>query len=54
MRAHTLLPCVALALALGACGEKPPRADPEPGHHYNTPQPLPTPMRDRTLHQGRL
>ena len=42
---------LALALAASACGERPPRADPEPGHDYNT-QPLPTPMRDRTLKQG--
>ena len=41
----------ALTLAAAACGEKPPRPDPEPGHDYNS-QPLPTPMRDRTLRQG--
>jgi hypothetical protein len=42
-----------LAASLAACGERPPRADPEPGHDYNS-QPLPTPMRDRTLKQGGL
>jgi hypothetical protein len=49
MRALPLL--LALALIAAACGEKPPRADPEAGHAYND-QPLPTPMRDRTLKQG--
>jgi hypothetical protein len=43
----------ALALIVAACGEKPPRADPDPGYAYND-QPLPTPMRDRTLRQGGL
>ena len=41
----------ALALTVAACGEKPPRGDPGPGPAYND-QPLPTPMRDRTLRQG--
>ena len=41
----------ALALTVAACGEKPPRGDPGPGPAYND-QPLPTPMRDRTLKQG--
>ena len=43
----------ALALTVAACGEKPPRADAEPGQASND-QPLPTPMRDRTLRQGGL
>jgi hypothetical protein len=47
--------CIALflALILAGCGEKPPRADPEPGHDYNA-QPLPTPLRDRAVKQGGL
>ena len=41
----------ALAQIVAACGEEPPHADPEAGYAYND-QPLPTPMRDRTLRQG--
>jgi hypothetical protein len=45
-----LLLALVLTGPLAACGERPPRADPE-AHSYND-QPLPTPMRDRTLRQG--
>ena len=53
MRRLPLLFALLLITALGACGEKPPRPDPEPGHNYNE-QPLPTPMRERALRQGGL
>jgi len=49
---HLLLPLL-LALALSACGERPPRADPEGTQARNT-QPGPNPLHDRTRRQGDL
>jgi hypothetical protein len=53
MHGIRFLLALALAATITACGERPARPDPEPGHDYNM-QPLPTPMRDRTLKQGGL
>jgi hypothetical protein len=50
-RARILL--VLLAAMLTACGERPPRLDPEDEHAYNA-EPGPSPMRSRTLKQGEL
>ena len=51
MRFATLFSLVLLAVALAACGERPPRADPERGPAYNA-EPGSSPMRDRTVKQG--
>ncbi len=53
VRGGLLLPSLLLALALTACGERPPRTDPE-GAHADNAQPGPSPMRERTLKQGEL
>jgi predicted small lipoprotein YifL len=50
---NPLLFALVLAASLAACDQRPPRAAPEAGHADND-QPLPTPMRDRTLKQGGL
>jgi len=39
------------AMALAACSEKPPRADPEGGDAYHNEMPQ-HPVRERTLNQG--
>jgi hypothetical protein len=45
--------CVAvLVLALSACGERPPRADPESAHAYTNETPQ-HPLYERTREQGR-
>ena len=51
MRFARIFPLLLLAAALAACGERPPRADPESRPAYNA-EPGPSPMRDRTLKQG--
>lgn len=47
---HLLLALLAAAL-LGACSEKPPRADPEAVPAYNV-ENGPSPLAERTLNQG--
>jgi hypothetical protein len=42
-----------LAAMLAACGERPPRPDPEGGHVYNS-EPGTSAMDKRTLEQGEL
>ncbi|HXV12537.1 MAG TPA: hypothetical protein VD839_17180 [Burkholderiales bacterium] len=39
------------ALVLAACGERPPRTDPEAEHSWSA-EPGPNPMRERTFKQG--
>jgi hypothetical protein len=51
MRRGLVLFPLFLALALAACGERPPRPDPE-GEHAWSSEPGPNPMRERTLKQG--
>ncbi len=51
MRHRLFLLPIVLAVALSACGERPPRADPEGRHAYAV-EPGPNPVRDRTLKQG--
>jgi len=48
---HCLIPLLLLTVALSACGERSPRADPE-GQHAYAAEPGPNPMRERTLKQG--
>ena len=51
MRYGLFLLSLLLALALGACYERPPRTDPEADHAWAA-EPGPNPMRERTLEQG--
>jgi RNA polymerase sigma-70 factor, ECF subfamily len=42
----------AAATAIAACGEQPPRSDPEPGHSYNDDKGAQNLLRERTTKQG--
>jgi len=51
MRSTFLFLAFFLIASMSACGERPPRLDPQGKHAYNA-DPGPSALRDRTLKQG--